>query len=75
MVYDSARKKVILFGGAHDMTTDADCLGDTWAYDPAANRWTNLRPAGDDFYTTWCAARRRRGFDVHVYHGPFPRGD
>jgi N-acetylneuraminic acid mutarotase len=36
---------VILFGGwdnAHGID-----LNDTWAYDPAANTWTKLNPAGD----------------------------
>ena len=34
-VYDSARGKVIMFGGY-----DAGYLNDTWEYDPAANTWT-----------------------------------
>ena len=42
MVYDAADRKVILFGGV-----DAGGhLNDTWAYDPAANTWTELKPAG-----------------------------
>ncbi len=43
MVYDSADGKVILFGGQ----ADAGDLNDTWAYDPVANTWTELHPAGD----------------------------
>ena len=43
MVYDSTSDKVILFGGrGRD-----EFLGDTWMYDPAANTWTELSPAGD----------------------------
>lgn len=42
MVYDSATGKVILFGGL-----DLKTLNDTWVYDPAANTWTDLHPAGD----------------------------
>jgi len=40
MVYDAAVDRVILFGG--------NGLGgnDTWAYDPASRRWTELRPSG-----------------------------
>jgi N-acetylneuraminic acid mutarotase len=34
---------VILFGGG---TEDSE-YGDTWAYDPAANQWTELAPGGD----------------------------
>jgi N-acetylneuraminic acid mutarotase len=45
MVYDSSAGRVILFGGWDD-DDDAD-LGDTWAYDPAANTWTNLNPTGN----------------------------
>jgi len=42
MVYDSSFGSVILFGG-WDPDTD---FGDTWEYDPAANVWTQLDPAG-----------------------------
>ena len=42
MAYDSANGQVILFGGHA-----GDFLNDTWAYDPTANTWTNLNPAGD----------------------------
>jgi N-acetylneuraminic acid mutarotase len=43
MVYDSASGQVILFGGFGDL----DNLDDTWAYDPTANTWTDLKPVGD----------------------------
>jgi N-acetylneuraminic acid mutarotase len=43
MVYDSASGRVILFGGFGDL----DNLDDTWAYDPTANTWTDLRPVGE----------------------------
>ena len=47
MVCDAASAKVILFGGhAMERYPDTAC-GDTWAYDPTANTWTNLHPAGD----------------------------
>ena len=42
MVYDSDGGKAILFGGAGD----AGRYDDTWAYDPAANSWTDLHPEG-----------------------------
>lgn len=42
MAYDPVGGKVILFGGWDGAT----CLNDTWAYDPAANTWTDLDPAG-----------------------------
>ena len=42
MVYDSATGKVILFGGF-----GIDIHNDTWAYDPTANTWTNLKPTGE----------------------------
>ena len=45
MVYDETNGKVILFGGwGEDAGVD---LNDTWAYDPVANAWTELHPAGD----------------------------
>ena len=43
MVYDSSSGKVIIFGGT-DMAT---CFNDMWAYDPAANTWTELKPVGE----------------------------
>ena len=45
MAYDSGTGKVIVFGG-YDPKTGYG-LADTWAYDPAANTWTNLKPSGD----------------------------
>ena len=45
MAYDSGTGKVIVFGG-YDPKTGYG-LADTWAYDPAANTWTNLNPSGD----------------------------
>jgi hypothetical protein len=45
MVYDDANQRVILFGG-WSKTTGAN-LNDTWAYDPATNTWTDLKPTGD----------------------------
>jgi N-acetylneuraminic acid mutarotase len=43
MVYDSAHKRFIMFGGAYGGN---DPLDETWAYDPGANSWTNLKPEG-----------------------------
>jgi N-acetylneuraminic acid mutarotase len=45
MVYDPVSKKVILFGGVGGQGDES--LNDTWAYDLAANTWTNLQPSGD----------------------------
>ncbi|MEI6310484.1 MAG: M6 family metalloprotease domain-containing protein, partial [bacterium] len=42
MVYDTARGKVILFGGQEGFSVS---LNETWAYDPGAESWTNLNPA------------------------------
>jgi ribosomal protein L7/L12 len=47
MAYDPATGKVILFGGRSDYTDSSRFFNDTWAYDPAANTWTELHPAGD----------------------------
>jgi N-acetylneuraminic acid mutarotase len=43
MVYDARGRRVILFGGVVGMGE----LNDTWAYDPAANVWTELHPSGE----------------------------
>jgi N-acetylneuraminic acid mutarotase len=42
MAYDPSTKKIIMFGGASDRAV----FNDTYAYDPAANAWTKLEPAG-----------------------------
>jgi N-acetylneuraminic acid mutarotase len=42
VVYDSRAGRMILFGG-FNATAE---FNDTWAYDPATNRWTDLAPAG-----------------------------
>jgi N-acetylneuraminic acid mutarotase len=47
MAYESSGGLIVLFGGA-TMGADGNltCLDDTWAYDPGANTWTELDPAG-----------------------------
>ena len=42
MAYDPSTQRVILFGGG----TPTAFFNDTWAYDPAANTWTELSPSG-----------------------------
>jgi N-acetylneuraminic acid mutarotase len=42
MAYDPSIRKVVLFGGM----SATGRFGDTWAYDPVANTWTKLEPAG-----------------------------
>ena len=54
MAYDSGTGKVIVFGG-YDPKTGYG-LADTWAYDPAANTWTNLNPSGDALGKRWGAS-------------------
>ena len=43
MAYDPVTRRLIMFGG---LRRRRRCLNDTWAYDPAANTWTELEPAG-----------------------------
>jgi N-acetylneuraminic acid mutarotase len=45
MVYDELNQRIILFGGWSKATSAH--LNDTWAYDPATNTWTDLKPTGD----------------------------
>ncbi len=52
MAYDSTTGRVIMFGGytypkeGYGATSlDKEYLGDTWAYDPAANSWEELPPS------------------------------
>jgi N-acetylneuraminic acid mutarotase len=44
MVWDPATQRMIMFGGAQDVSL-SNLVNDTWAYDPMANSWTDLRPA------------------------------
>lgn len=39
--FDTARRKLVLFGGS----TDRGTLNDVWEYDPAANRWRTVTVA------------------------------
>ncbi len=43
MVYDPTSGKMIMFGGSYGGGVP---VNETWAYDPTANRWTNLSPSG-----------------------------
>lgn len=40
-VWDSTRSQMLVFGG---LNSDRGLLNDLWAYDPGANRWTELTP-------------------------------
>jgi hypothetical protein len=42
MAYDPTMRKLIIFGGGLE-TAD---LNDTWSYEPATGRWTDLAPSG-----------------------------
>jgi len=42
MAFDPVGERIILFGGVTEFAEDP--FGDTWAYDPLANRWTDLDP-------------------------------
>jgi N-acetylneuraminic acid mutarotase len=47
LVYEPIGRKIILFGGEVDPRKDKYVFyNDTWAYDPAANTWTELKPSG-----------------------------
>ncbi len=49
MVYDPPSGRIIMFGGrTGSVGEDASAvyLNDTWAYDPAANAWTDVNPSG-----------------------------
>jgi hypothetical protein len=42
LAYDPTKARFILFGGLGE----SGVLGDTWAYDPAANSWSQIEAAG-----------------------------
>ena len=45
MAYDAESDRVILFGGQTGSDTAEDSFkDDTWAYDVAANKWTEMKP-------------------------------
>jgi len=57
MAYDPVTQHMILFGGRDDARgSDANVLTDTWAYDPAANAWTELTPSGTVPVVAGCRA-------------------
>ncbi len=43
MAFDPSSGRMIMFGGSYG---GDNSLNETWAYDPSANRWTDLKPAG-----------------------------
>lgn len=46
LAYDMKSDRVILFGGqTGDYTEAASYNGETWAYDPANNQWTQINPS------------------------------
>ena len=47
--YDPDHQRLILFGGWRDLPAPdlGGWLNDTWAYDAAANAWTDLKPGGE----------------------------
>jgi N-acetylneuraminic acid mutarotase len=45
MIVEPASGTVILFGGWAENVQDA--VNDTWAYDPQADRWSDLHPTGE----------------------------
>jgi hypothetical protein len=53
MVFEKSTGKVLLFGGASNLSIEAENspgddvsvgLGDTWEWDPAAGKWTQIQP-------------------------------
>ena len=46
MTYDTNTAQMVLFGGLESLTQEDALRNDTWTYDPAANRWTELDPGG-----------------------------
>lgn len=60
LAFDSRTGQVILFGGFRL----SGMLNDTWAYDPVANRWTNLTTATHpSIACTWCFATAGMVYD------------
>jgi N-acetylneuraminic acid mutarotase len=65
MVYDPTSGKMVLFGGCANWADPSTYLNDTWAYDPAANTWTELQPKGSvpsarrDYSVAYDPATRR----------------
>ena len=46
MAYDPTTRRLIMFGGRRRQSAGYVTFNDTWAYDPVANTWTELKPAG-----------------------------
>ena len=57
MVWDPVSQRAIMFGGAKDVA-NSQLLNDTWAYDPIADSWTDLRPTGYPPSARWGHAWR-----------------
>jgi hypothetical protein len=70
MVYDPVREQMILFGGTTYPSERP--LGDTWAYDPKTNRWTELAAAEAPSLRGWHAMAYDPRRDVIVLFGGGP---
>jgi len=78
-IYDSARNRMVISHGF----TDAGRFNDTWAFDLAANSWSNLTPSGSKPLNRCLhhAAYDAAGSRMFLYggcssgYGPCPQGD
>jgi N-acetylneuraminic acid mutarotase len=52
MAYDKTNAWLVLFGGS----SETGPLNDTWAFDPGANTWTELKPSGGLPAARWAHA-------------------
>ena len=62
MVYDPPRKRFLLFSGSKE-------LNDTWAYDPAKNAWTELKPLASPLARQLLSTCYDSENDLVVMHG------
>jgi len=67
MTYDAVSGKVVLFGGY----SGTEYYNDTWAYDPQADAWQELTPAGDlpPARTQQCMVYDSAGAQTLLYGG------
>jgi N-acetylneuraminic acid mutarotase len=72
MVWDSHKKRVLLFGG--ESNPEFKIFDDLWAYSPAKSAWTELKPQGEKpakrCYGATCFDTKRKGMWLHGGFNP-----
>jgi hypothetical protein len=70
MAYDTAAKKLVLFGGQYDWVNPIQAFNDTWSYSTGTGTWTNMSPPdAPAVRANYGMAYASKTGEVYVYGG------